>query len=147
MNFPTANTAAKPRAFLLIAMALLAAIAMTCVAMSDRASARSGGVAISSGSDETTTKSSLKYDRLYTRISAPAKRWARTTSECESGGDPRAIGGGGIYRGAFQFLRKTWKGSPRSPGGDPIAYSYRTQAVVAVALKKREGANPWPACG
>lgn len=147
MDSPTANTAAKPR-ILLIAMALVAAIAITCIAMADHAAAHSaGGVATSSGSDETTAESSLKYDRLYTRISAPSKRWARTTSECESGGDPDAIGGGGIYRGAFQFLRRTWKGSPMSPGGDPIAYSYRTQAVVAVALKQREGANPWPVCG
>ena len=55
--------------------------------------------------------------------------------------------GGGRYRGAFQFMRSTWKNSPRSPGGDPIAYPYRTQAVVAVLLKRRDGAGHWPVCG
>ena len=69
------------------------------------------------------------------------RRWARRTSECESGGDPNAIGGGGMYRGAFQFMRSTWRHSPKSPGGDPIDYPWRTQAVVAVALKKRDGSQ------
>ena len=78
---------------------------------------------------------------------AADKRWARTTSECESGGDPKAIGGGGRYRGAFQFLKATWRASPKSPGGDPIAYSFRTQAVVALLLRKRDGDNHWPVCG
>ncbi len=67
--------------------------------------------------------------------------------ECESGSNPRAIGGGGIYRGAFQFLKSTWRSSPKSPGGDPITYSYRTQGVVAVLLKRRDGAGHWPVCG
>ena len=39
-------------------------------------------------------------------------------------------------------MRSTWKSSPKSPGGDPIAYPYRTQAVVAVLLMQREGAEP-----
>ena len=68
-------------------------------------------------------------------------------AQCESGGDPRAIGGGGVYRGAFQFMRSTWKSSPKSPGGDPIAYPYKTQAVVAVVLMHRQGTSPWPVCG
>ena len=77
----------------------------------------------------------------------PDKRWARSTSQCESGGDPNAIGGGGSFRGAFQFMKSTWRTSPKSPGGDPIDYDYRTQAVVAVALKNRDGEQHWPVCG
>ena len=88
-----------------------------------------------------------KYARLWDGVSVRDKRWARSTSDCESGGDPDAIGNGGMYRGAFQFMRSTWKSSPKSPGGDPIDYSYRTQAVVAIALKKRDGAGHWPVCG
>ena len=88
-----------------------------------------------------------KYDRLWDRVSTRDRRWARRTSECESGGDPKAIGGGGRYRGAFQFMRSTWDSAPKSPGGDPVRYSYRTQAVVAVALKRRDGAGHWPVCG
>ena len=88
-----------------------------------------------------------KYARIWNHLDASDKRWARTTSQCESGGDPDAIGGGGIYRGAFQFLRSTWKASPKSPGGDPIAYPYKTQAVVAILLMHRDGAEHWPVCG
>ena len=52
-----------------------------------------------------------------------------------------------MYRGAFQFMKSTWRVSPKSPGGDPIAYNYKTQAVVAVALKNQDGAGHWPTCG
>ena len=31
--------------------------------------------------------------------------------------------------------------------GDPIAFPYKTQAVVAVLLMHREGTGPWPVCG
>ena len=93
-----------------------------------------------SGSPTATTGSGTAFPRHQ-------RRWAHRTSECESGGNPRAIGGGGLYRGAFQFLKSTWRSSPKSPGGDPIAYSYRTQAVVAVLLKRRDGAGHWPVCG
>ena len=81
------------------------------------------------------------------RVSKKNKRWAKRVARCESGGDPNAIGGGGTYRGAFQFMRSTWRTSPRSPGGDPIDYSYKTQAFVAVRLKMRSGGSPWPSCG
>ena len=81
------------------------------------------------------------------KVSKKNKRWAKRVARCESGGDPNAIGGGGTYRGAFQFMRSTWRTSPRSPGGDPIDYSYKTQAFVAVRLKMRSGRSPWPSCG
>jgi hypothetical protein len=44
-------------------------------------------------------------------------------------------------------MRSTWRVSPKSPGGDPTAWNYRTQAVVAVALKRQQGTSPWPVCG
>jgi hypothetical protein len=88
------------------------------------------------------------YDGAYKRqVSAKNKRWARRVAECESGRDPNARGAGGLYRGAFQFQRSTWKSAPRSPGGDPIRFSYRTQSFVAVRLKMRDGAGHWPNCG
>jgi hypothetical protein len=88
-----------------------------------------------------------KFAHIWDRLNASDRRWARTTSQCESGGDPHAIGSGGLYRGAFQFTRSTWKASPKSPGGDPIAYPYKTQAVVAVLLMHRDGTQHWPVCG
>ena len=92
-------------------------------------------------------KSKPIYDGLWRRkVSPENKRWARRVSECESGRNPNALGAGGTYRGAFQFSRSTWVAAPQSPGGDPVAYSYRTQAFVAVRLKTRDGAGHWPSC-
>lgn len=88
------------------------------------------------------------YDREWRKsISKKNKHWAKRVSICESGRNPNALGAGGLYRGAFQFSKSTWRTSPRSPGGDPIAYSYRTQAFVAVRLKMKVGTGPWPVCG
>ena len=114
--------------------------------------AYSGGFGMPGGdgagsSDAPVARTSGKFERLWRQFSARERRWANRTSECESGRNPRAIGGGGLYRGAFQFMKSTWRRSPRSPGGDPIRYTYRVQAVVAVLLMKRDGAGHWPVCG
>jgi Transglycosylase-like domain len=105
--------------------------------------AGSGGVGSGGGG----SKGSGKYARLWDGISEKNKRWAKRTSRCESGGNERIHGGGGSYHGAFQFMKSTWKNSPKSPGGDPHTYNWRTQAVVAVYLKRRDGAGHWPNCG
>ena len=87
-----------------------------------------------------------RYDRLWRDFSHKQKRWAYRTSDCESGG--RAHIDSGSYHGAFQFLLSTWRQAPRSPGGDAHKYRWRVQAVVAVELKKRDGAKTyWPNCG
>ncbi len=94
------------------------------------------------------SQTSPRYQRLWDGLSDRNKRWARRTSECESGRDRNFHGGGGTYHGAFQFMRSTWRSAPKSPGGDPHTYSWRTQAVVAVYLKKKDGASThWPSCG
>jgi hypothetical protein len=70
----------------------------------------------------TTAKPNHKrtYDGVFERkVSKKNKRWAKRVARCESGGNPNAVGGGGAYRGAFQFMRSTWRTAPRSPGGDP----------------------------
>ena len=120
-----------------------------CAVPAGASAATSGGVSTDDGtrSEQRVAESDAKYQRLWDRVSRRDKRWARSTSKCESGRDPNAIGGGGKYRGAFQFMKSTWRRSPKSPGGDPIDYPYRTQAVVAVALKSRDGAGHWPNCG
>ena len=117
--------------------------------LASQASAGTGGASASTTttSTQSTERVGTKYERIWNRTAPADKRWARSTSECESGGDPDAIGSGGLYRGAFQFTRSTWEASPKSPGGDPIAYPYRTQAVVAILLKNRDGAQHWPVCG
>lgn len=64
---------------------------------------------------------------------------------CESGGNPGAIGGGGTYRGKYQFDYGTW-GSVGGDG-DPAAASETEQDRRAALLYKRAGATPWPVCG
>jgi hypothetical protein len=129
-------------------MAVMALIGATAVAMTSSAVASSGGVSASSGGTGSGSGSGdSKYKRLWHKTSRHNKHWANKTAECESGKDPNAIGGGGQYRGAFQFMKSSWKNAPKTPGGDPIDYGYKTQAVVAVALKKHMGTKPWPVCG
>jgi hypothetical protein len=69
----------------------------------------------------------------------------RRIAACESKGNPRAIGGGGAYRGKYQFSYSAW----RSVGGrgDPAAASSREQDRRAALLLKRSGTSPWPVCG
>jgi hypothetical protein len=66
-------------------------------------------------------------------------------AQCESHGDPRAIGGGGTFRGALQFMRSTWE----SVGGrgDPAAAPLEEQLRRGAILMARSGASPWPVCG
>ena len=64
---------------------------------------------------------------------------------CESGGDPTAIGGGGAYRGKYQFDYATWASVGGS--GDPAAAPEAEQDMRAAMLYQRAGAAPWPVCG
>jgi soluble lytic murein transglycosylase-like protein len=64
---------------------------------------------------------------------------------CESGGNPRAIGGGGAYRGKYQFDRQTWASVGGS--GDPAAAPEAEQDKRAAMLYARAGSSPWPVCG
>jgi hypothetical protein len=66
-------------------------------------------------------------------------------AQCESHGDPRAIGGGGTFRGALQFMQSTWE----SVGGqgDPAAAPMREQLRRGAILMARSGSSPWPVCG
>jgi hypothetical protein len=64
---------------------------------------------------------------------------------CESGGDPRAIGGGGTFRGKYQFDHGTW--ASVGGRGDPAAAPALEQDRRAAMLYARAGAAPWPVCG
>jgi Transglycosylase-like domain len=64
---------------------------------------------------------------------------------CESGGDPTAIGGGGLYRGKYQFSYETWASVGGT--GDPAAAPEAEQDARAAALLARDGAGHWPVCG
>jgi hypothetical protein len=64
---------------------------------------------------------------------------------CESGGNPRAIGGGGAYRGKYQFSYATWAAVGGS--GDPAAAPEAEQDRRAAMLYNTSGAGQWPVCG
>ncbi len=69
----------------------------------------------------------------------------KAIAQCESGGNPRAIGGGGMYRGAYQFSYATWQAVGGE--GDPAAASMEEQTRRAAILYARAGAGQWPVCG
>jgi hypothetical protein len=64
---------------------------------------------------------------------------------CESGGNPRAVGGGGAFRGKYQFDYGTW--ASVGGHGDPAAAPESEQDRRAAMLYSRAGASPWPVCG
>jgi hypothetical protein len=64
---------------------------------------------------------------------------------CESGGNPRAIGGGGLYRGAFQMSYATW--ASVGGQGDPAAAPMAEQVRRAAILYAQAGPGQWPVCG
>jgi uncharacterized protein YabE (DUF348 family) len=82
--------------------------------------------------------------RPYSVAGADHLNWA-ALARCESGGNPRAIGGGGAYRGLYQFTFSAWHGVGGQ--GDPIDHSAGEQTYRAKLLYKRRGSGPWPHCG
>ena len=64
---------------------------------------------------------------------------------CESGGNPSAVGGGGQFRGKYQFTYSTWASVGGS--GDPAAAPEAEQDRRAAMLLARSGSSPWPVCG
>lgn len=66
-------------------------------------------------------------------------------ASCESGGNPRAIGGGGAFRGKYQFEYGTW--ASVGGHGDPAAAPEAEQDTRAQMLLDRAGTAPWPVCG
>ena len=69
--------------------------------------------------------------------------WDRL-ARCESGGNPRAVGGGGRFYGAFQFTLASWHSVGMS--GNPVDYSYADQVAAAQRLQARSGWRNWPIC-
>jgi len=76
-------------------------------------------------------------------------RWGRqklsSIAWCESRNNPRAIGGGGSFRGLYQFTFSTWRVVGGS--GDPAAAPRAEQTWRAWVLLKNRGSGHWPVCG
>jgi hypothetical protein len=66
-------------------------------------------------------------------------------ARCESHGNPRAIGGGGRYRGMFQMTFQIW--AAVGGHGDPAAASIAEQYYRAALVYRRYGSGQWPVCG
>ncbi len=66
-------------------------------------------------------------------------------ANCESHDNPRAIGGGGAFRGKYQFDYGTW--ASVGGHGDPAAAPEAEQDMRAQMLLDRAGTAPWPVCG
>jgi hypothetical protein len=84
---------------------------------------------------------------LKVRGAVPAwgKRHLRSIAWCESRNNPRAIGGGGAYRGMYQFTFRTWY--VVGGRGDPAAAPHYEQTWRAWLLLSRHGSAHWPVCG
>lgn len=66
-------------------------------------------------------------------------------ASCESHNNPRAIGGGGAYRGLFQMTFHIW--GAVGGHGDPAAASTKEQYLRAALVYRRYGSGQWPVCG
>ena len=88
-------------------------------------------------------KKKRKAARQQSQVAIPPQ--LEQIAQCESHGDPRAIGGGGAYRGKYQFNVGTWQ----SVGGkgDPAAAPEAEQDKRAAILYARSGPGQWPVCG
>jgi hypothetical protein len=73
------------------------------------------------------------------------KQYLRSIAWCESRRNPRAIGGGGAYRGMYQFSVRTWY--VVGGRGDPAAAPRHEQTWRAWLLLSRYGSQHWPVCG
>ena len=66
-------------------------------------------------------------------------------ASCESHNNPRAIGGGGAYRGLFQMTFQIW--GAVGGHGDPASASVKEQYLRAALVYRRYGSGQWPVCG
>jgi hypothetical protein len=78
-------------------------------------------------------------------IPAWGRNHLRGIAACESRGNPRAVGGGGVYRGMYQFSFRTWRVVGGS--GDPAVAPRSEQTWRAWLLLSRHGSAHWPVCG
>ena len=83
--------------------------------------------------------------RALRELRQPVSPVLEAIANCESHGNPRAIGGGGAYRGKYQMSYATW--AAVGGKGDPAAAPEAEQDRRAALLYARAGASQWPVCG
>ena len=74
----------------------------------------------------------------------PSRAVLERIAWCESRGNPRSIGGGGQFRGKYQFMQSTWE----AMGGtaDPAQATEAEQDYRAAVLFVKWGPGQWPVC-
>jgi len=83
-------------------------------------------------------------------LRAAAKRYhlsataLRRLMVLESGGRVRAVGGGGLFLGLFQYCRSTWKGSWNPFRGYSIFHGGAQIWATATAIHRGWGPSMWP---
>jgi hypothetical protein len=138
-----------------LAVALCAAVAcVPAVALAASADEKTHEVTGQvGGPTPTSDKRQLARERAYAMRKRAARAAAapvaipahlQAIAACESGGNPRAIGGGGQYRGAFQMTYATWASVGGS--GDPAAAPMAEQVRRAETLYATAGPGQWPVC-
>ena len=83
--------------------------------------------------------------KVRNRVPGWGRASLRSIAACESHNNPRAVGGGGAYRGLYQFSFSTWRAV--GGDGDPAAASRWEQTWRAWLLISRHGSGHWPVCG
>ena len=78
-------------------------------------------------------------------LDIPIPAVLKKVAECESHNDPKAIGGGGSFRGLLQFMQSTWESTGGK--GDPTDAPREEQLRRGAILMARSGSSPWPVCG
>jgi hypothetical protein len=87
----------------------------------------------------------LVRDKHDLQAAPPVSGTLQAIAACESGGDPHAIGGGGAFRGKYQFTYETW--AAIGGNGDPAAAPEAEQDRLAAKLYAAAGPGQWPVCG
>ena len=87
----------------------------------------------------------VRFAAKVRTIPAWGRNHLRSIAWCESRNNPRAIGGGGAFRGLYQFTFGTWRVVGGS--GDPAAAPRSEQTWRAWLLLSRHGSGHWPVCG
>lgn len=88
------------------------------------------------------TKHAARASRSHRSVDA--LNW-HALAVCESGDNPRAVGGGGKFFGLYQFTVGTWHSV--GGAGRPADASRAEQTKRAKILYGRRGSAPWPVCG
>lgn len=140
------------RKLTLVPVLSLLAVPAVAAPAGDAAGEPAGSALVSASvSDPLAVEEARRQLRIATRRARPkpvvvaVPSHLQAIAQCESGGNPKAIGGGGLYRGKYQFSVATWQAVGGS--GDPATASEAEQDRRAIMLYERSGPGQWPVCG